>query len=361
MRLFTILDRYIIKKFLYTFFLSILLIISIAIIFDLTEKLGSFIEHKVPLKEIIFHYYLNFIVYYTNLFMFLFVFIAIIFFTSKLASKSEIIAMISNGISFHRILFPYMFSAFVIALLSFVLGNFIIPPSNKVRIEFENKYIYYRPPVNTRNIHKQLRKKVYLYIKFYDSHNHIGHIITLEHFNGKYLISKTFAENMIWQPETKTWRLNDYYTRFYGYKTDSLVYGTSLDTALNITPQELEQTKADITTLNLFELNKYIENQKLHGNENLNVYLLEKYKRIAFPFSTFILTLIGVSLSAKKRRGGTGLNIGIGFALSFTYIFFMQLSDSFATSGGMPPLWAAWLPNIIFGIIAIALYPLAPK
>ncbi len=361
MRIFTILDRYIIKKFLTTFFISIILIISIVIIIDLSEKLGDFIEHKVPAKEIFFKYYLNFIPYYTNLFLFLFVFIAIIFFTSRMAAKSEIIAMISSGISFNRLLFPYMFSAFVIAVLSFLLGNFIIPPSNKIRIAFENKYIYYREPPETRNIHKQIRPGEYLYIKFYDTRNDIGHIITLEKFKGKYLISKTFADNMIWQKDKKKWQLNNYYTRFYGYKKDSLIYGFKIDTALMITPEDIKQTKIDISTMNYFELNKYIENQKLHGNEHINEFLLEKHKRIAFPFSTFILTFIGVSLSAKKRRGGTGLNIGIGFALSFAYIFFMQITDSLATKGGLPPGLSAWMPNIIFGIIAILTYPFAPK
>ncbi len=357
-----ILDRYIIKKFLGTFVLAITLIIAIAVIFDLSEHLSRFIDNKIPFKEIFLEYYINFVPYYANLFMFLFVFISVIFFTSKMAAKSEIIAIISSGISFFRLLQPYMIAAGVIAAFSWYLGNFVIPPGNKKRVDFEEKYFYHHNPYAIRNVHKQIDENVYLYIQFYDLRSDVAHTFSIEKIVNGQLKSKLLAKYARWDSTKQAWMLFDYYIRDY-YKTyDKLKYGKKADTTINITPEYFKRYNLDITSLTLPQLNKFIKQEELRGSENINSYLLEKYKRSAYPFSTFILTFLGVTISSKKKRGGTSLNIGLGLLLSFTYIFFMQVSDQFSIKGGMDPLLAVWIPNIIFTIIAfISYYIFAPR
>lgn len=361
MKFFTILDRYIIKKFLSTFFVAIMLMIAIILIFDLSEKIGKFMEQSIPFMLILKNYYLSLVPYYVNLFMSLFVFISIIFFTSKLAGKSEFIAMLSNGISFGRILVPYFTAAFILGSLSFLLGGYIIPPANKTRIEFEKKYIYYRPNTDTRDVHKQVSEGVFIYIKFYDIANDIGHVFTIEKFEGTKLISKMQADNIFWDTINNKWRANNYWIRDYKDKQDILTKGTAIDTNIFITPEDLEETTVNISTLNNRELSEFIEEQKLHGNDSLNEFLLEKHKRLALPFSTFILTFIGVAMSSKKVRGGTGINMGVGIFLSFAYILLQKLSDQWAINGSMSSFLSVWTPNFIFIAISVFLYRFAPK
>jgi lipopolysaccharide export system permease protein len=357
----TILDKYIIKKFLSTFFIAILLVILIIIIFDFSDKLGKFMDNHIPAKKVIFDYYFSLIPYYLNLFMPLFVFISIIFFTSKMAGRSEFIAMLSNGISFMRISKPYFITALILALFSYLLGNFIIPPANKKKIQFENKYIYYRPPKGTRNIHKQVKQGIFVYIKYYDVNNDVGHIFTIEKFKNNRLVSKMYADNIIWNAKLKKYRANNYWIRNIKKYKDDFVTGNSIDTNIYLTPQDIKENAINIATLNLFQLNKFIKEQRLHGNENLNEFLLEKHKRTALPFSTFILTFIGVAMSSKKVRGGTGIYLGIGLVLIFAYILIQKLSDQWAISGDMTPFWAVWTPNIIFMFISVFVYRFAPK
>ncbi len=361
MKFLNLLDRYIVKKFLSTFFVAIMLMIAVILIFDFSDKLGKFMENHIPAKIVILDYYLSLIPYYLNLFMSLFVFISIIFFTSKMAGKSEIIAMLSSGVSFFRILKPYMFTAFLLAALSFTLGNFIIPPANKKRIAFQNKYLYFTPNKDTRDIHKQVQPGIFVYIKYYDVKTDIGHVCTVEHFKNNKLISKMYADNIFWDPKKQKWRANNYWIRTFKTFKDGFVTGSSIDTNLYITPKDIKETDINIETLNLFQLNKFIAEQKMHGNESLNDFILEKQKRTALPFSTFILTFIGVAMSSKKVRGGTGLNLGIGIGLSFLYIMIQKLSDQWALNGSMTPFMAVWTPNFIFMFISVFLYRFAPK
>ncbi len=355
-------DKYIIKKFLSTFFVSIVLIITIAIVIDLSDHLSNFLDNHVPLKLIIFNYYANFIPYYTNLFLFLFVFISVIFFTSKMAAKNEIIAMLASGISFWRLLRPYMYASLVLAAMSWYLGNYVIPPANKKLVDFENKYLYHKSPYSTRNIHKQIKPGIYLYIQYFDPRNNVAHTFSIEKFVHNRLKSKLFAKYARWDSTKQKWLVYDYFIRHYYPTYDKMEIGQYLDTAIGIYPDDLVVIQTDITTLNLPQLNKLIEKEKIRGSENINTYLLEKYKRTAYPFSTFILAFLGLTISAKKLKGGVGLNIGIGIALSFTYIFFMQISDQFSLKGGMDPLLAVWIPNIFFSIITIISYFIfAPK
>lgn len=355
-------DRYIIRKFIGTYFFAIILIVGIAVIFDLSEKLDDFMEKKPALTAIIFDYYLNFIPYFANLFSSLFTFIAVIFFTSKMAYNTEIIAILSSGVSFKRLMYPYFVSAFIIAILSFFLTSFIIPPANRVRLDFENTYIR-RPYHNSdRNIHKQVRPGIFVYMESYNSYSQTGYKFAIEHFVNNRLQSKLVSDYAKWDSTKNKWTATNYFIRNYNAVGQQIVSGSQIDTVVYLTPKDFTQ-RADlvIETMNLFQLNEFIDQQKLQGSDNVNIFLIEKYSRLAFPFSTFILTLIGVSLSSRKVRGGIGLHIGTGLGISFTYILFMRFTTMFAVGGLLTPGIAVWIPNIIYAFIAIGLYRMAPK
>lgn len=356
-----LLDRYIIKKFLSTFFVSIVLMIMLIIVIDLTDKLGRFIDDKIPAKEIIFHYYMSLVPFYLNLFMPLFIFLSIIFFTSKLASHSEVIAILSSGASFMRFSKPYFLTAAILAIFSFILGNFIIPPANKNRVEFETNYINYGVERELRNIHKQISPGVFIYIKYYDKTNNIGHNFAMETFENAKLITKISADNIVWDSISNSWRVTSYVYRKIGNQKDVFEKGISKTFDLKLKPKDIVENVVDITTLNLFALGKFIKELKMHGNKNLNTFKLEMQKRFSLPFSTFILSFIGLSLSSKKSRGGTGLSLGIGISLSLIYILMSRLSDQWAISGLMTPFISVWLTNVIFILISVYLYKFAPK
>ncbi len=355
------LDLYIIRKFLGTFFFAILIIISISIVFDIAEHLDEFLDKEAPVKEIILDHYLNFIPYFVNLFSALFIFIAVIFFTSKLASNTEIIAILSSGISFRRMLLPYFISALFLGIFSFVLSSYIIPPANAKRLAFENKYLRNAYRNFDKNIHKQILPGVYMYMESYNNNSETGYKFALEKFEDDKLVSKMRGDYVRWDTIKNKWDVNNYYIRNIEGEIETIERGARIDTTLNILPKDFASRTNIVETMNYNELNAFIDKKKLQGDERISFYLIEKYRRIANPFSTFILTLIGVSLATRKTRGGIGLHLGIGILLSFLYILFMQMSINFATGGTMNPILAVWLPNIIFGVIAIFLYRLAPK
>ncbi len=354
-------DSYIIKKFLGTFFFAIALIISIAIIFDISEQLEDFLQKQAPFKEIVIDYYMNFIPYFVNLFSPLFVFIAVIFFTSKMASNSELIAILTGGVSFKRLMYPFFLSALFLTMFSYVLGNFVIPHANKIRYEFQKRYIWNVARSEDRNIHKQLAPGIYLYMDSYNAENLTGYQFSIEKFGNGKLISKLMADYGNWDSIKKKWTAHNYYIRQILDDKEIISRGASIDTALNITPEEFTRRNEEVESLDYFELNDYIDEQKMRGTSKVVIYQVEKYKRIAFPFSTFILTLIGVSVASRKTKGGIGLHIGIGLAISFAYILFMQVSATFAINGNMNPMIAVWIPNMLFLILGIFLYRTAPK
>ena len=355
------LDIYIIKKFLGTFFFSILLILSIAVIFDISEKIDDFLEKAAPLHAIIFDYYFNFIPYFGNLFSPLFVFISVIFFTSKMASNTEIIAMLSNGISFKRIMVPYFISALVLAIMTFFLSNFVIPNANKTRLAFEQKYI--RNPYRNfnRNIHKQIKPGVFIYMESYTVENKIGYKFTIEKFIDNVLVSKLNSNFIQWDTTKNVWTIHNFFIHNFSGTKESIIKGTELDTNIVVVPKDFARRTEFVETMDFFRLNEFIEEQKLQGSENTDLFLAEKYKRLANSFSTFILTLIGVSISSRKVKGGIGLHLGIGLMLSFSYILFMQLSTNIALGGSMPISVGIWIPNILYLIIGGLFYRSAPK
>jgi lipopolysaccharide export system permease protein len=350
------LDFYIIKRFLGTYFFSIAIIISIAVVFDIQEKIEDFIENKAPLYEIVVHYYLNFIPYFANLFSSLFVFVAVIFFTSKMAFDTEIIAIQASGISFNRFLRPYFAAAALIALLSLVLIMYIIPESNKVRLDFEDKYVRGMFINRERDIHRQVRPGIFIYMESYNSRSDIGYRFSMESFDNGELRSKLVSEYVKWDAEKETWSVHNYYIRNYDGLHESFVKGSQVDTSFFLLPKDFRRRTIEMEKMNIMELNEFIDEQQLQGAENVEVYLIQKYQRWAYPFSTFILTVMGVCIANRKRRGGIGVNIAIGLLLSFTYILFMQVSTTFSTNSDVPAVVSVWIPNIFYSILCLFLY-----
>ena len=355
-------DAYIVSKFITTFFVALILIIGIVIIFDISEKIDNFVAKEAPLKAVIFDYYLNFIPYFMNMFSPLFVFITVIFFTSKMAADSEIIAILSCGISFHRMMVPYIFSATLIALLSLCLNLFIIPDANKTRLDFENQYVKTRYKSVGRNVHYQISPGEFVFAESFSSWNNTAYRFTLEKIVDNKLVSKISAESAVYDEEKNVWTLKKYFIRDYNNDlTDRIRSGKQLDTTLALSSKDFYLTEKTVETLNYHELNNLIDTQKMRGDANVKFALIEKNTRFALPFSAFILTIMGVALSSKKRRGGIGWNIGIGIALAFTYILFLRFSQMFVHTDTLPPVIALWLPNVVFAIIAGFLYKIAPK
>ena len=358
-----ILDRYIISKFLGTFFYAIALIISVAIVFDFSEKVDDFLQRDAPAKAIIFEYYFNFVPYFINLFSPLFTFIAVVFFTSKMASDTEIVAILTSGISFNRMLRPYLVAATVLAILSFLLINFIIPPANKTRLDFEERYV--RNPYFNReyNIHRQTGPGTFIYFESYNNQRNIGYKFSLEHIDKETgeMKYKLMADMISWDTIQRKWKLDNYFYRTIDHLNEKIVSGVSMDTLFNFYPDEFGKRINNIETMNYFELNDFIEEEKFKGSENVVHSEIEKHKRIALPFATFILTIIGVSIASRKVRGGIGLHIGLGLLISFTYILFMQVSNTFATNAGLSPFIATWIPNIIYLFLGIYLLKKSPK
>jgi lipopolysaccharide export system permease protein len=351
-----IIDKYIIRKFLGTFFFALGLIIAIAIVFDISEKIDDFLEKKAPLKAIVFDYYLNFIPYFGNLFSPLFVFIAVIFFTSRMAGLTEVVAILSSGVSFRRFVAPYMVGAAVIASISLLLNMYVIPHSNAQRLEFERIYIKNQFVYKNKDVHRQISPGQFIYFESYNNIDRVGYRFSLEKFKDGKLTYKLLSERIVWDSTSSKWRIENYFIRQIVGMNETIKTGLRLDTVLAFSPEEFNRRTNYIETMDSHELDKFIEQERIRGTEELPFYLVEKHRRIAFPFATFILTLIGVSLSSRKVRGGIGVQIGAGILLSFTYIMFMQISQTFATNGNMSPMLAMWIPNIAFSFIAIYLY-----
>lgn len=349
-----ILDRYIIRKFLGTYIFAIMLILAITIMFDVNEKLDSFL--KAPLKATVFDYFLNFLPYFANQFSPLFTFIAVIFFTSKLAGNSEIIAMLSTGMSFGRMLRPYMISATVIAVGTFVLDAYVIPPANVERINYQNKYVKDKSVDYGSNIMLMVSPGQIAYMSRYDSRTKTGQRFSLESFDeNKKLVSRMTAQSIIWDT-MYLWKARQYVIRDFKDEREFIRKGESIDTIIPFEPRDFLISKEDHQKMTTPELAEYIKRQIGRGVANIKSFQVEYHRRFAMTAAAYILTIIGMALSARKVKGGLGLNIGIGLVLSFSYILFMTITQSFAISGLTSPFVAMWIPNIIYSIIAVVLY-----
>ena len=359
-----ILDWYIIKKFIGTYIYAILLIISIAIVFDFNENLSKFTQYHAPWRAIIFDYYANFVPYYSNLFSPLFVFIAVIFFTSKLAGNSEIISMMAAGVSIRRLMRPYMISCVLIAGLTFYLNSFVIPHGTVIRQNFETLYRNSKKNTSAENVQLQVAKNTVAYIQHYDDQYKRGYGFSLVKFKDKKIVSHMTAMEIQYDTVADTkyhWKVSNWKIRTLKGLKEHIQSGASKDTVLLMEPTDLVYSKGQQETFTSPELLNYISKQTSRGSGNVVQYEVEFHKRIAMSFSSFILTIIGLSLSSRKRKGGMGLYLGIGLALSFGYIMLQTVSATFAIKDDTPPILAAWIPNIIFAIIAYFCYRHAPS
>ncbi len=354
-------DIYIIRKFLGTYFYSILLLAIIIIIFDISEKIDDFIDKKAPLSAIVFQYYLNFIPYFVNMFSALFTFIAVIYFTSRMAANTEIIAILSNGISFWRMLRPYLYSALILTILSFGLMNYIIPYTNRSLRAFEKVYIKNPFRVNDMNIHMQIRPDTLIYVENFNNVVNIGYRFSMEAIGKEGLMMKMTAEMIKWDSVKSQWQASNYCIRQITDKREYLRKGRELDTVMNFRPDDFVTDIEDAKIMTYNQLNRYIAKERLRGNTNVGKFDIEKYKRITFPFANLVLAFIGVALSSRRVRGGTGMHLGMGIAIAFTFILLLQVTSVFAVFGNLPPYIALWIPNILFSIVALFLLKLAPK
>jgi lipopolysaccharide export system permease protein len=363
-------DSYIIRKFLGTYFYSILLLSVIIIIFDVSEKIDDFMEKDASLKAIAFQYYLNFIPYFINMFSALFTFIAVVFFTSRMAANTEIIAILSSGVSFWRMLRPYFISAVILTILSFLLMNFVIPRTSRQLRAFEKQYLKNPFKREDVNLHMQLSPGTYVYVESYNAITNSAYRFSMEKFTDKSLALKMTSDVITWDSIKKKWKLSNYVIRKFSDNTESLRQGTTLDTVIRgdatptgtqLTPNDYLIDIEDSKLMTYKQLGVFIKREKMRGNVAVKKFEIEKYKRIAFPFANLILTFIGVALSCRKVRGGTGLHMGLGIAISFTFILLLQITSVFAVFGNLNPSIALWIPNFIFGIVAIWLLRVAPK
>ena len=356
------LDWYIIRKFLVTFFVAIAFLSLIIVIFDVSEKIEDFVKKEAPLNEIIFDYYVNFVPYFINMYSPMFVFLTVIFFTSKMTQDSEVVAMLSSGISYHRLMVPYLVSASFIAILSLILGLWILPPANAKRVQFEQKYNSYRKVKMGHDMHYKLEDDHFVYIESFSAYNNTAYNFTLEDMTGGRLQSKITAESAQYDTVSGVWKLRNWFIRDYDEGMgDHIRSGRQMDTTLSLTRDDFFRNRYTIQELNYQELNELIETQKMRGDASVNMSLIEKNNRFSLPFSALILTIIGVALCTKKKRGGMGWNLAAGTALGFSYILFMQFSEMFVITDTLPASVAIWLPNYLYAIIAIVLYIKAPK
>jgi lipopolysaccharide export system permease protein len=355
------LDWYIIRKFTSTFVYILGILVIICIIFDFSERVDDYLKDNVPFKAIVFDYYLNFIPWLVNTFSALFVFITVIFFTSNMASRTEWVASLAAGISFNRMLRPYFIVSVTIALLSYLLNSYILPGSNKKRIQFEVEYVHNKKSGWTHNIHQQVLPGEFIYIQNFNTNEKIGYKFTLEKFEDSKLVEKTEAERIQWSDTTRLWKLENLVTRRFTSGGQQLTAKPELTLALNAKPEDFGDDATDISTMTDPELKNYISLQKLRGVGNISEYYVELYKRKALPFAGIILTFIGVCIASRKVRGGIGMHLFLGIALAFSYILFMQISYTFATFSDLNPFIAVWIPNLIYIVISIFIYRNAPK
>lgn len=352
--MFKILDRYIIRKFLGTYIFAIILLLAIVIVFDINEKLDAFI--KAPLRATILDYFLNFLPYFANQFSPLFTFIAVIFFTSKLAGNSEYIAMFSTGMSFRRLLRPYMVSAAIIAVASFILSAYIIPPANVKRINYQNTYVKNKAVDYGSNVMLMVAPNEIAYMSSYENTSRTGRRFALDRFDeDKRLVERLTASSIRWDT-LYSWKLYDYTRRTFTEGREIITRGGQRDTSIAFEPRDFLISEVDHEKMTSPELVQYINRQRERGVANIKSFEVEQHRRIAMTAAAFILTVIGMTLSVRKVKNGMGLNIGIGLALSFSYILFMTITQTFAISGITSPMVAMWIPNFLYTIIAIVLY-----
>ena len=374
-----LLDKYILKRFLSTFFFVVLILLAVITVIDLTEKMDKFAKAGLKASQIV-GYYLDFIPWIGSLLAPITIFIATVYVCSRMAAHTEIIAILSSGVSFRRILLPYFIGAALVGVINFTLSGWIIPNSNKSRLEFELQYVKTKYFFDQRNVHIQVAPEIYLYMQSYNNSNQTGYHFTLEKFVDNKLIQKLNAERILWDSVKQKWTLKDWKIRNIetvfeqgqrpeqeNFKTtsftkgDSVIKGTTMDTALVIRPKEFESDYRKYDGLTLNELDDYIRTLRERGSTGIELFEVEKYTRYTSPFTIFILVFMGVIVASRKSRGGTGPQIALGFLLSFVFILFFTLFRTYAETGALPPVISVWIPNLIFGAISLMMYKYVPR
>ncbi len=355
-----ILDWYIIRKFLSAYIFVVLILVAVIMVIDITEKSDDFLEHELTFQQIA-DYYLDFIPWIANLITPITVFIATVFITSKLAGHTEIVAILSSGVSFSRLIVPYIVGSLLIAAVSFYLTGWLIPNSDKSRVAFLAEYTHKPYNFSQNNIHIKIAPESYMYLKNYNNHSRVGHQFTLETVRGNQMLQKLSARRVSWNEEEENWKVHDWTLREFDGKTEYITQGKELDTVLNISPRDFESNKYMEQTLTIDELKSTISLLRSRGADNVETFVVEKYMRFMSPFAIIILTFIGVIVSARKSRGGVGYQIALGFLIAFIYIILFMLSREFALKGEVHPLLGVWLPNILFTLVGFILYKTVPR
>ncbi|UBM60451.1 LptF/LptG family permease [Marinilongibacter aquaticus] len=357
-----ILDKYFLKKFLTTYVFAVFVIVLIILVIDYVEKNDDFIQKNAVLSDILFKYYLNLAPYWANTISPLMIFISTVFFTAKLAAHSEIVAIMTNGVSFRRLMLPYIMGSTLIGIFSFIVIGWFLPKANSIRIDFENEYVHEKYFFSDRDFHMAVGPDTYVYFSSYNNQSQTAFDFTIEKFEGNELIEKLSSRRIAYVDSLQKWRIYDYNIRTLGRMKDELVSNRGyVDSTINMEPRDFENAKGAYETYTIPELNERIEVLKTRGAEGIEPYQIELYQRFATPFAVIILSVMGLIVSARKRRGGVGIQIAIGFLLAFIYILFYIMSKGIAESGNMSPVLAVWLPNIVFTCIATIMYFTVPR
>jgi len=355
-----IIDAYLLRKFLGALFFAITMLMTIIIVFDLSENIQRFMDTAIPVKEIITGYYLNFIPYFINLFIPLFTFISVIWFTSKLSQHNEIISILDNGISFYRFMVPYLVGAIIVALLSLIMANFVVPGTNEQLNEFKYKH-FGRQAISTSNLHVKNSENSYVYVERWERDNLLGYNATYEEFEGSSIVKKISAQRMVYDESVGKWKLENYICRDIRDGVETVTTGDRMDTVFNVHPRNFSQDVFLSETMSFLELRQFIKEEKVRGSSLVAHYQIEKHKRFANPFGIIIMTFLGLSISSRKNQRGVGVHLFMGVGLAFTFIFLQQISTVFSVSGGLPPVLGTWIPNIIFLFITVAMLGMAQK
>lgn len=356
-----ILDWYILKRFLISFVYVVMILVTIICVIDYVEKSDDYIEANLSFSQVFKDYYLMYIPYIANVFSPISIFIATVFVTARMATHTEIIAILSSGVSYRRMLVPFLIGSALIGVFIFYMIGWVIPEANKGRIDFENTYLNDKEDFKGTNVHMKIAPDTYVYLESYNNSINTGFKFSLETIIGTQLKSKLKADKITWQPDKQKWKMDNYFVRVFDNDQERLIRGKNLDTTLNLSPKDFENNYMLYETLNLPALNSYIRELREKGAENIDMYLTEKYERITYPFAIVILTLIGVVASSRKTREGAGFPIAFGFLLAVIYILLVLISQTFSNVGSMGPLMASWVPNIIFTFIGLIMYKTVPK
>jgi lipopolysaccharide export system permease protein len=356
-----LLDKYILKKFLTAFFFTVVVLVMVICVIDFTEKNDDFLKHSLGIKQIMLEYYLNLFPYYANLLSPITVFIAVVFVTAQLAARTEIVAILASGVSFKRLLVPYLMGSAILAVVTIALTGWIIPYANKTRVNFERKYTKNPYVYKGRNVHIKIGPNSYAYMESYNNVSNVGYKFALETVEGTLLKRRMTAEAITWDSTKRAWLLSPQLVRIINGPKETLLTLPARDTTLNLYPKDFASTYRLSETLTLPELNRFIKQKIERGASDTQIYLSDKYERYAYPYAMFILTIIGVIMSARKSRAGVGGQIALGFVLAFVFIIFVILSRNFAQVGDLNPMLAAWIPSIVFTCIGLVLYRVVPR